>query len=452
MSKGLSPIGKGTSRLATRREFLKGAGLAGCGLGASILSGARLAGATDSVAHLFPGEGAAPADDIQAAVDAGGTVILHGKWDADLLQARRIEVGRYGKNVDLIGIEGAEIIGGSWTLLAVSPVKWSVTNLRITGACGTAIGMRTSSDLTVEGCTISVVPQEDGSDPLWAVPICVAPAIGAPALLPRPFYGVGTNIGLPEEVSGRIEIKNNLIDADVPLPSLCSMGILILRSSASCKVVGNTIQNAWFSSIMVIESPGANEIAGNRLNPAAGFYGFGIWLASWAAYALGNTVVSGNVITCGADAFTGLGYGNFVEWDDPPFVAFVGNVVRTNGCDPAIAILHGLVKNTFWTRNRLSGSASAAFLIMDSAPGLGGTGNLFQANEVSGVDLSPAGAHFVFDSGSVGNTVVGFSGSVIDLGTGNTITGGKEDERPMNRELGVAIALAQARLNELYDF
>jgi parallel beta-helix repeat protein len=363
-------------------------------------------------------------------------------------------VGRNGRDVDIIGVGEAEVVGGSWTFLAVSPVNWSVRDLRIRDAHGTAVGMKTSSNLTVNGCRITgIVPQVVGTPAReWSVPICIAPASGAPDNPPRLFDGSGQFFGPPTDVSGQIDISDNHVDAGV-----CSIGILIARSSARCTVDGNTVRNGWVSSIMVIESPGDNTIARNTLKPGGGQWDVGIWLAAWGGYPIGNTNVTGNSVTCAAKAFMAIGYGNFVDWDEPaypdaehPVVTVSGNRAHMNGCDGAIVVLHGLVKETVWAKNRLWGSANAAFSIWDS-DGLAGEGNVFQANNIAGVDLPSQGAHFFMDSGSSGNTVAGFSGVVIDLGTGNTIVGTGVDNRPMNGVVGQAIAEAVAKLHELQD-
>ena len=56
--------------------------------------------------HVWPG------DDFQRTVDLGGKVYVHGEWDFDGSGIQRIEVGRQGQNVVIIGIDGAKIIGG----------------------------------------------------------------------------------------------------------------------------------------------------------------------------------------------------------------------------------------------------------------------------------------------------------------------------------------------------
>ena len=393
--------------------------------------------------HIWPG------NDFQGAVDEGGKVYVHGEWNFEVLGIQRIEVGRQGQDVEIIGVDGAKIIGGFWPIYSTGDVGLAVKNLTFEDAVGTVIGMSHSAGLKVIDCTIQNMQSQYGS---WAVPVCISP-------VNNPYFPWYMFCGSPAQVHGNVEITNNSINANIEnFASVFNVGVLLQRSSANCLVSSNTIYGGTGSSIFIVENPGSFTIKMNSLYPGDSsphyYGGSGVWLVSWGGAPLGNCLVTRNTINCSGNCYMGLGYGNFWNWSNYPTVTFNHNKVHVQNCYFSVFVTHGLVSNTVWAHNEVTGNTAGVITSFDiEAYGGSAKNNMFQANNISHVQLlDPQNdCHILFDTGANNNTVVGFSGSVTDLGINNIITGHNVNKRPLTPKLGQRLKEAKERMNELKD-
>ncbi|ABF39099.1 Parallel beta-helix repeat protein [Candidatus Koribacter versatilis Ellin345] len=372
---------------------------------------------------IFPDD----VNNIQAAVDKGGTVLLKAvnkkgvptefNFSTDLLTAYGSGFINLSADVKIIGEVAAHarttIRGGFGPIEGLSPVKSSIQGIDFESPFSDAIDIATSNGSTeITGNVIhNVVPVRvrvpDGNI------ISFADGID--------FYG-GSDYGI---VAGKVRLVGNVIDG---LGAIFSNGVQLDTVQSDVEITGNLIQNVnspdteQGGGITLVRLQKSALVSANLVipGPSATSFADGIFIGGdlSARYkVISNLVYSTSYNGDGIDIAGGDATGTTGTID--AVVAF--NQVTTLSAPNAIPIaLYDLVTNSLITGNDLRGEGYAGLMIST----YGFDTEVTSGNRFLGNDLSHFKSDFAdvfFDANGENNTVLGQCNSVVDLGTGNTI-------------------------------
>ncbi len=390
-----------------------------------------------------------PAEDVpavQAAVDRGGSVHLVGTFDfgdgGRVLLNKDVAITG---DVDASGTPVTTILGGDWTFFTPMPAtvpptergpKVSVRSIHFRQSRGASIHLPYSGGADISGNKMTELRRRPFTTFFRRAGVIIGPRDAATT----PQGGPETRIH-PMLVTGNISVTDNVMDVGGSDPTTTSgVGAFInLTSGADVYVARNRVTGCTRNCLDVIdialdtEGNGGAVIEGNTLiTGVAGIpiptpgtpngivvgFNFNPTLMNDPAV-VAPTLVSNNYVELHGKVFQGstgiVAFGRDVVAEGNTVVIDseidIGAGILIRGMD--VAILH----------NRFLGTGQNA-IRFDSPTASGFTGAidcLALGNNVS--QLEATEATYLFRTGSTDNTIVGNGGTVIDLGTGNRVTG-----------------------------
>lgn len=325
----------------TRSQFLKLTGIAAAGLGATMLgmSGTSQAKkSTDGLEGknkitLYGDQYSTPEETVaavQAAVDSYEKVILSGTFDfGDFGDGSGYAfIGNPGqvsinKDVKIVG-EGATILGGFFSIFCNESVNLTIKNIIFDGATTTAIGVSKASGVTIEGCEFYNHKYAFFGQNKRVVPIT--------------FSTAALTQGVPSDISGKIIVKECIVDAYLSgYEAELSMGIILQRVSADAVIKENVFKNSNWASIADDASPGNIEIKDNVIEPgpfqAPFIPGAAVLIGGFPVpFPIGDRIVKDNKIKCVSLLHSGILFSPFRYRTDAVF-KFNDNTIDLRGYD-----------------------------------------------------------------------------------------------------------------------
>lgn len=313
---------------------------------------------------------------VQAAVDQGGRITLRGTFGF----GERGQV-RIGRDVEIVGSDGARVEGGLWTFHSPRPEvlppprpgpRIAIRNLHFDGALHTPIRIEHASALELSGNRITGVrprPTEAPEVPQAHAGILLGPGYGERGKPDDRFKGV---------LSGSVRIENNVIDLATPEP-VRTLGHGVFGTwmiGADVTVTGNTVANVSRNAIEFIDNyrdaagHGRVRVAGNRISaPERGF--------AWPGPNRPNGVV--------------VGY----FWDEPAAhdpaqsvpMEVTANLIDLLGEESRAVVV--LANGVQVRDNTITAAASRTALVWVAGSGAELSGNVFRGVGTTAVSISP---------------------------------------------------------------
>lgn len=230
-------------------------------------------------------------------------------------------------------------------------------------------------------------------------------------------------------ITGTVVVADNLIEDSVPADYSddvidFSDGIVFDEVEADVYIEGNTIADVQDDGILMINSRGPVHIRDNLIVPGPGepgSFGNGIAINHGTAVDTSNASfeITGNDVFCENPNADGMYlFGNRATIISP---VVARNRVTMQGSFFGAITLYGNVSSARVSNNRIDGEGAFAFDVVSIRPGDAAESNRFQGNNISHFDASVA--DLFLDAHTRDTTFSGQSGTVIDLGTGNRISG-----------------------------
>jgi hypothetical protein len=225
---------------------------------------------------------------------------------------------------------------------------------------------------------------------------------------------------------GRVVIDDNVVEG---VDAFNGSGISEFDSAGPVEVMRNRVSGTTNHAIECGTNGQAVRIEDNILRPGPGvngLFGFGIVVSGTGAYTIeGNDVLVESPGGIGIWAFGGLGF-NIGAVTDPVIArnhvvlkptGTIGGRLFDDGID-----LAGLVSGAYIGQNTIEGSGFSAFSLFGlfSSPSDLGF-NTLVGNNIAGVDAQVADV--LLDVPTHDTVLTGSSGTVLDFGTNNRITG-----------------------------
>jgi hypothetical protein len=371
---------------------------------------------------VFPtGDFPADVQNVQAAVDVGGIVLLKATNVAG--QPLSFNYGpavagsgtvHLTQDVTIIGETVAgnatTIIGGNIAFRSYVPLRAEIRGIFFDGQRVTAAHVRASTGFKFSDNHVArTIPFFD-------------PAFGFPKV--QGLWIEGSNL------TGPILIEDNLFEdtgwADA------GYGVAVFSDGAPVRIAGNTILGAGFAGILasafstsgrptsepiVIED---NYIEPGPFDPEAPNSGVGIWIVG--NFTDAPMTVRGNEVFCEnpfADGVVLFGSSQF--YGPLRNVLVEKNHITMRGSIFGAITLADDVSETVVSNNRIDGDAAFGLDIVAVFADAFAVSNTFVGNNQTNLQASTAAVFL--DVISRDTVVVGKSGTVIDLGDGNQITG-----------------------------
>jgi hypothetical protein len=224
-------------------------------------------------------------------------------------------------------------------------------------------------------------------------------------------------------ITGTVVVADNVIQ-DMH-PADFSDGIVFDRVEADALIEGNRIEEVEGTGIILISSRGAVTISDNFIVPGPGMLpdaiGNGIGIINNANVDTSGSSfeVSDNEVICENPFADGIWLAGNGVTIDAPVVA--SNHVTMQGSFFGGITLYGDVSHARVSNNRVDGDGAFALDIFALSPDDLADSNTFVGNNTSGFEAFFA--DLFLDAHTRDTVFVGRSGTVIDLGTGNQITG-----------------------------
>lgn len=365
-------------------------------------SGARVVYPTGLAASDVP--------QVQAAVNAGGSILLKASDANGVPAAFEFGSGSVRLNND-VAISG-ETVNRSMTTVRHGrfpfrtnfshPVHSSFSGIHFDSPRSTAVFVGTSTGFSFTDNLITDV-------------------VGLPAfgLLKGQAVWV-TDSGFKNHITGTITIANNVVErvhADL------SYGVALASFDADATITGNTFIDTKDTGVLVVYNSKPVVIEGNSIAggaPEQGFTSVGngilVGQGTGAFTIRRNTVVSDNPLADGIALS-----GDLIPGHIPGSSLVEKNSVTMRGSQFGGITVYGEVQASLIANNHVDGDGAYA---LDITPIFGNEicdGTTFRGNNISGFNASVAD---VFLDVNAYNTVLrGHSGIVIDNGTNNRITG-----------------------------
>lgn len=381
---------------------------------------AAAGGARAATVVVYP-TGLYPLDveNVQAAVDQGGTVLLKATNEAGVPTAFDF---------------GPPVVGPGWVDVQLDTElvgeRTAVAATTIDGGWGPIAGF---------GAADVAVRDIDFRSPLEnAILFVASPFADIEITGNRISHVVGRAIGsrtYAEAIvarGGRIAIDDNIVtDVD----AFNGIGISEFRSPGPVEVLRNDVTGTTNTAIESTSNTGPTRIADNLLRPgpsaaSGGVAGYGIEINGRGQFTVEhNDIVIESPGGIGIWAFGAVGF-DFGAMTDPVIawnhvalrpVTTIDGRLYDDGID-----LAGLVSGAYIGQNTIEGSGFSAFNLFaasfdpETQPSDLGS-NTLVGNEISRV--AAEAADVVLDVPTHDTVLKGLSGSVLDLGTNNRITG-----------------------------
>lgn len=379
-----------------------------------------------------------PAMDVQAvqkAFDQGGTVLLKGRFDFGDKGSVRItkDVNVLGET-DERGSPRTTVWGGHYTFhspltpQAPPPAgpKITIKNIHFDGALWAPLRLAYASSVTITGNTITGVRPYPAPD---------RPEVGLQhgILVGTSFPTDRKGQYQPGAVVGTVTIADNDIDlsTEAPTKTMAQGIIVMLATGINARIARNTITNCARNCIELLDNylghdkGGLIVIQDNKIVTATE----GIAIP-------GPATPNGIVVVYLRDRSAGVDPKRFIrhlilhnsirargKTSSGIIVNTDGALVRNNHVvteGPEARAISVAGSNTYIGRNRIEGSGAFGLRLAPVVP------MTASDNEVDGNDFEQFKAVVVdvlLQKGANDNTVMGISGSVSDLGTGNEIRG-----------------------------
>jgi len=357
---------------------------------------------------------------VQAAIDRGGTVILKATNTAGQLTAFDFgpPVPQTGTGVNLttdvnvlgeqVGQYATTIKGGFAPILGLVPVKSTIQGIDFEGPLDSPIVLIRSTGADIVGNRIRGM---------------------VPLLL---FFGfteiegifVAGNDDPQNAITGRIRIADNVIEVS---GGDFVNGMQFDEVSADIEVSGNTVQFLESDGviqtvgILVFRSHGNADIVNNLVTMGPGdpdAFPLGIFVGGHAEarYMISrNTIITNHPNSDGMDVF-GLSFSGSTQ-----NAVIEGNHVVMHSLIPTsggIALV-GAVKNSLVSANHVEGTAGNSIQVLGLGSALTADSNRALGNDIS--QLSPLNGDVFFGSDSINNLFAGHCNTYVDLGIGNRI-------------------------------
>jgi len=372
---------------------------------------------------VYP-SGQYPADvtSVQQAVINGGTVLLKAVNQSGSPTAFNFGPAAAGSgfveyqgDLTLLGetVRGqmTRIQGGNLPVRGDYPVRLVVRGIHFDGPRGAGVVIGVSTGVEISKCRFSNVS-------------------GFP-YFPGAFKGQGIWVnGFPEDTTGQLIIQDNVIENTV---ANFGYGIALFVFGFEAHVARNVIRGANTAGILVGLNTNKVFIEDNDVEPGPGdgdpnvSIGNGIWVSQpWG----GALVIRRNRVRCANPFADGILFFGFAESPiiglpapvDNPIVAW-NHITMKNSGYGGIS-LYGEVNNASVDSNLVDGDGAYALqvgqLYLDDLVDLA-RNNTFIGNSIA--PFRAATADVFLDINSVSTAVVGYNGKVIDLGTGDWVSG-----------------------------
>jgi hypothetical protein len=376
------------------------------------------------------------ANAVQAAVDAGGTVVLESVDESGVPTAFNFGPPETGavvgltEDVAILGAQGTRIVGGALPFFGVAHTHTRIEGITFDGPLlSAAVFIRSTGAKFIDNHVTRVV--------------------GSPLVFPfeategRGIKFLGNSD--PEgAVVGEILIEGNRFD---DMHADLSEAIVFDSVAADVRVAGNTVEDVGGGGILAIVPGGDLEISRNTIVPGPGtvpdwHLGNGMLLLGSAGgrYTISNNVIrSENPI---ADPILLLGHIDFGVIDKP---TITGNDITNADTEFGAITFFGDVNRGSVANNRFHGSSLYALGLIPFFGGESALDNLFRGNNLT--DYESDIADTLIFGHAVNTVVVGNAGSVLDLGQDSVITGegpvkgGAAPAREFSAPLGRVIEL-----------
>ncbi len=376
---------------------------------------------------------------VQAAVDQGGSVLLVGTFDFG--DTGRVVLSKdvaISGEADSSGAPTTTVIGGDWTFFSPLPAtlppseagpKIRIQSIHFRQPLGPPIHLAYCGGANIRGNKVTEIRKRPFTTFFRRAGVLIGPRDAA----------VTTTI-FRHLVTGSIKVTDNEVDLAGPDPTITSgEGIFVnLTDGAEVYVARNTVTNCTRNCVDILDnrldSEGRGSVVIEKNRVITGVTGIPIPTPGTP-----NGIVTGfnfNPALMNDPAVVApiLVSDNYVEVHGQEFSGSTGIVVlagfshiegNTIVINSATGIGAGMLirgTNGAVLRNRiLSGGVNAVRFDAPAGVFTGAINTVAVGNNISGFAASQA--DYLFRAGSRGNTVVGNSGTVLDLGTNNRATG-----------------------------
>jgi len=389
---------------------------------------------------------------VQAAVDQGGEVILEGHFSFNkpptVPTAKAFVSGlgglatvRVSRAVVISGTQDGErttIEGGTTPFYVEAPgASVTIQGLRFIRPRGAAIFVYAVSGLVIASCKI------EGLEPLsgggGGIDIVTSDGVPTP-----------THPGHPENISGRLLIANNDIDAAGGTALDNVLGITIFSVGQSpdrevdIHVSGNDIKNVTEPAINLRRVGGRARVEGNVITTGPVSSQKAPVPEAIRAVNIGSYVIAHNVIHSqwpDPDAIGIAVFSQFAAWPMESAVV-VGNEVTMLPPDGTVfgtlsagIDIRGFARDNVVSNNRIQGRARAAVAVDVFRGGIPGN-NAFDRNRFD--DFEPSHADVFVGAGVTDTLILGQRGTVEDHGINTVILplrGGQPSGEEMHNAL-----------------
>jgi hypothetical protein len=365
---------------------------------------------------------------VQAAVDQGGEVILKGHFSFDKPPTIPTVAGfppatiLVSRAVAISGARGTRIEGGTIPFYVdASGASVTLQRLRFVRPTNSAILVYAVSGLTIASCKV------DGIVPLPGLPSS-AMWIATTGGIPNP-----TDPGHPENVSGRLLIANNDIDAAGGTAVDNVLGITMFSVGQSpdrevdIHVSGNDIKNVTEPAINFRRVGGRARVEGNVITTGPISSQRAPRPEAIRAVNIGSYVIAHNVIHSQWPDPDAIGIGVFSQFAAWPIesAVVVGNEVTMLPADGTVfgtlnagIDIRGFARDNVVSDNTIRGRARAAVAV-DVFQGGIPANNAFDLNRFD--DFEPSHADMFIDTGVTDTLILGQRGTVEDHGINSVI-------------------------------
>jgi hypothetical protein len=370
---------------------------------------------------------------VQAAVDRGGNVILKGHFSFDRLPSiptafREMATVRVSQAVAISGThneddEMTSIEGGTIPFYVEAPgASVTIQNVRFVRPTGNGIEVSAVNGLTIASCRF------EGTVPVPGTPSTSAIAIVTTLTPPTPAQP-----GHPENVSGRLVIANNSIDAVGGTERDNKLGITIFsvgqpsENEVDIYVTENQIRNVTEPAINIRRIGGRAHVEGNMITTGPVSSQSAPRPEAIRVVNIGSYVIARNSIDCQWPDPDAMGIGVFSQntaWPMEHAVVLDNEVTMLSPKGTVFGTLNagieirGFAQDNVIANNRIRGRARAA-LALDVFNGGIPENNAFALNRFD--DFEASRANVFVDVGVTDTLIFGQKGTVEDNGINTVI-------------------------------
>jgi hypothetical protein len=379
--------------------------LVGC---LSVSAGAR---GEETLVVVPTGQFPADVQNVQAALDAGGEVLLRAADAAGVPTA--FNFGAFGaatlsSSVTVVG----EVVNGHMTTIRggfapframpFAPVRSAFHGIRFDGPRSTAVFLNFSSGFEFTGNVVTDV-------------------IGTP------YFGLtkGQAVWItaaPGHVTGSVKISGNVVErvfADL------SYGVAIAGFDATAEIGDNTFRDTRDTGILVVGGSQTVSIENNLVVPGAAPYPgfFSVGNGIFVGQGKGAFRIRRNTVVCGNPFADGIALSGHIAAPDavPASSVVEHNHVTMQGSMFGAITVYGQIDPSLIANNLVRGDGAFAMQVAAAFGNEQTRAVVFRGNNIA--DFKSSVANVFLDTITHENVLVGHSGTVVDLGVANRITG-----------------------------